>query len=200
MDADTLRMRANRPFVIVHKFDEWRRFCEQNRSFSIRKGRFADQGGRVTGKSGLNPILNGPLVQGSRLSQGGMHMGINLSRFLVDAPRRRPSCRQAVLTTDFPVCRQGPTPHGPPQTCKMGACDAMTARMSLQRWDWKSFSNLPSGLLQLICTAVTRWSKLGTFWEGVSLDAYRRRKKRRFLYARSFVGDYTTKCASEGLF
>jgi DMSO/TMAO reductase YedYZ molybdopterin-dependent catalytic subunit len=40
----------------------------------------------------------------------------------------------------------------------------------LRRWDWKSFRNLPTETITVDLHCVTRWSKLGTSWEGVSLD------------------------------
>ena len=38
------------------------------------------------------------------------------------------------------------------------------------RWDWKSFRDLPTETFTVDLHCVTRWSKLGTSWEGVSVD------------------------------
>ena len=56
------------------------------------------------------------------------------------------------LTTDFPVL-----------TIDDG-------KDVLRQWDWKSFRDLPSEMITVDLHCVTRWSKLGTLWEGVSLD------------------------------
>jgi DMSO/TMAO reductase YedYZ molybdopterin-dependent catalytic subunit len=39
-----------------------------------------------------------------------------------------------------------------------------------QRWDWAGFRALPSESVTVDLHCVTHWSKLGTTWEGVSLD------------------------------
>jgi DMSO/TMAO reductase YedYZ molybdopterin-dependent catalytic subunit len=39
-----------------------------------------------------------------------------------------------------------------------------------QRWDWAAFRALPSQPITVDIHCVTHWSKLGTSWEGVSLD------------------------------
>jgi DMSO/TMAO reductase YedYZ molybdopterin-dependent catalytic subunit len=40
----------------------------------------------------------------------------------------------------------------------------------LQRWNWKSFLELSPETFTVDLHCVTRWSKLGTSWESVSLD------------------------------
>ena len=71
------------------------------------------------------------------------------------------------LTTDFPVLSAGPTPHIPLDKWQFAIDDGKNV---LQRWDWKSFRNLLSEKITVDLHRVTRWSKLGTPWEGVSLD------------------------------
>ena len=39
-----------------------------------------------------------------------------------------------------------------------------------QAWDWAAFTALPTEEITVDLHCVTRWSKLGTSWEGVSLD------------------------------
>jgi DMSO/TMAO reductase YedYZ molybdopterin-dependent catalytic subunit len=40
----------------------------------------------------------------------------------------------------------------------------------LHRWDWASFLSLPADEVVVDLHCVTRWSKLGTLWSGVSVD------------------------------
>jgi len=71
------------------------------------------------------------------------------------------------LTTDFPILSAGPTPHVSLDQWEFTIQDGTEA---LRRWDWKAFRNLPIEKITVDLHCVTRWSKLGTFWEGVSLD------------------------------
>ena len=71
------------------------------------------------------------------------------------------------LTTDFPVLSAGPTPHVPLDRWEFVIDDGSNV---LRRWDWKSFRGLPTDNSTVDLHCVTRWSKLGTSWEGVSLD------------------------------
>jgi DMSO/TMAO reductase YedYZ molybdopterin-dependent catalytic subunit len=63
----------------------------------------------------------------------------------------------------------------------------------LRRWDWKAFRDLPTETFTVDLHCVTRWSKLGTSWEGVSLDILLAELKTDASHAmvRSY-GDYTT--------
>lgn len=71
------------------------------------------------------------------------------------------------LTTDFPVLSAGPTPRVSLDQWEFTIDDSTGV---LQRWDWKSFRDLPAETITVDLHCVTRWSKLGTSWEGVSLD------------------------------
>jgi len=71
------------------------------------------------------------------------------------------------ITPDFPVLSAGPTPHVPLDQWEFTIDDG--ANVS-RRWDWKSFRDLPTETLMVDIHCVTRWSKFGTAWEGVSLD------------------------------
>src|SRR5882762_7505307 len=71
------------------------------------------------------------------------------------------------LTTDFPVLSAGPTPHVPLDKWEFTISDGANV---LRRWDWKSFRDLPTETFTVDIHCVTRWSKFGTAWEGVSLD------------------------------
>ena len=94
------------------------------------------------------------------------------------------------LTATFPVLSAGPTPHVPLDRWEFVIADGTNV---LRRWDWKSFRGLPSETVTVDIHCVTRWSKLGTTWEGVSLDALFADVKTDASYAlvRSY-GDYTT--------
>ena len=71
------------------------------------------------------------------------------------------------VTTDFPVLSAGPTEHVPLDQWEFVVDDGAG---TLKRWDWKSFRDLPAEPVTADIHCVTRWSKLGTSWEGVSLD------------------------------
>ena len=71
------------------------------------------------------------------------------------------------LTTDFPVLSAGPTPHVALDKWEFTIDDGTEV---LRRWNWKSFRELPAETITVDIHCVTRWSKLGTTWEGVSLD------------------------------
>jgi DMSO/TMAO reductase YedYZ molybdopterin-dependent catalytic subunit len=120
-----------------------------------------------------------------------MHMGIISRGF---SGRRTPTDVQLppgqYLTTDFPVLSAGPSPHVPLEKWEFVIDDGKDV---LRRWDWTSFRNLPSETVTVDLHCVTRWSKLGTSWEGVSLDTLLADVKTDASYTlvRSY-GDYTT--------
>src|SRR5215510_4097996 len=71
------------------------------------------------------------------------------------------------LTTDFPVLSAGPTPRVSLDQWEFKIDDGSEV---LRRWNWKAFRELPAETITVDIHCVTRWSKLGTHWEGVSLD------------------------------
>lgn len=94
------------------------------------------------------------------------------------------------LTTDFPVLSAGPTPRITLESWEF----AITSETGVvHRWDWKSFNELPTEPITVDIHCVTRWSKLGTMWEGVSLDTLLQdvETTAKFALAHSY-GDYTT--------
>jgi DMSO/TMAO reductase YedYZ molybdopterin-dependent catalytic subunit len=94
------------------------------------------------------------------------------------------------LTTDFPVLSAGPTPHVPLDHWEFRIDDGTNM---LRRWDWKSFRDLPTETFTVDLHCVTRWSKLGTHWEGVSLDTILAGLESDASYAlANSYGDYTT--------
>ena len=82
-----------------------------------------------------------------------------------ETERRIPPCQY--LTRDFPVLSAGPTPHTP-LTAWDFSIVASDGRS--RRWTWEEFRALPSETITTDIHCVTRWSKLDTVWEGVSVD------------------------------
>jgi DMSO/TMAO reductase YedYZ molybdopterin-dependent catalytic subunit len=70
------------------------------------------------------------------------------------------------VTKDFPVLSAGPTPHT--------ALDRWTfsvGRLGQQKtWSWAEFRALPAQDVTVDIHCVTKWSKLDTAWQGVSVD------------------------------
>jgi DMSO/TMAO reductase YedYZ molybdopterin-dependent catalytic subunit len=71
------------------------------------------------------------------------------------------------LTEDFPVLSAGPTPRIPLERWEF----VVTTEAGQQyRWNWAELMALPSETPTVDLHCVTKWSKLGTGWRGVSLD------------------------------
>ena len=111
---------------------------------------------------------------GRRASEGGVHKAMTepfVSRGFQG--RRRPEATAARLppgqyeTPDFPVLSAGPTPRTPLATWDFLLRGA-TERAA--RWTWDEFQALPHETVKTDIHCVTKWSKLDTIWEGVSLD------------------------------
>src|SRR5688500_3360796 len=72
------------------------------------------------------------------------------------------------LTSDFPVLSAGPTPHT--------ALDAWTFTVededgeTLSSWGWEEFRALGATAFTADIHCVTRWSKFGTRWRGITVD------------------------------
>jgi DMSO/TMAO reductase YedYZ molybdopterin-dependent catalytic subunit len=71
------------------------------------------------------------------------------------------------VTDDFPVFSAGPTPHTPIEAWTFSL---VTETGQTTDWSWGEFQALPSETITTDIHCVTRWSKLGTTWEGVSVD------------------------------
>jgi DMSO/TMAO reductase YedYZ molybdopterin-dependent catalytic subunit len=94
------------------------------------------------------------------------------------------------LVDDFPVLSAGPTPHTPLDewtfTITGEVADAKT-------WTWEEFRALPSETITKDIHCVTKWSKLDTDWEGVSLDTLLAEVETEAGYVTAFCdGGYTT--------
>lgn len=71
------------------------------------------------------------------------------------------------LTQDFPVLSAGPTPHIRTEHWEF---TVTTETGEVHKWDWEALQALPAEEITKDLHCVTRWSKLGTDWKGVSLD------------------------------
>lgn len=88
--------------------------------------------------------------------------------------RRSPATTEALRlppgqyeTRDFPVLSAGPTPRTPLTSWDFTIRD--TAGRSV-RWSWDELQALPHDMPTVDIHCVTKWSKLDTRWEGVSVD------------------------------
>jgi DMSO/TMAO reductase YedYZ molybdopterin-dependent catalytic subunit len=93
------------------------------------------------------------------------------------------------LVDDFPVLSAGPTPHTP--------LDDWTFSIDREvgtpkRWTWDEFRALPTEEIRTDIHCVTKWSKLDTTWEGVSLDTLMAGVEHEATHVMAFAeGDYT---------
>ena len=71
------------------------------------------------------------------------------------------------LTEDFPVLSAGPTPVVSRENWRLAVVTEAGAR---SEWGWRDLMALPSEQPTVDLHCVTKWSKLGTAWRGVSLD------------------------------
>ena len=94
------------------------------------------------------------------------------------------------LVDGFPVLSAGPTPHTPPEEWTFSIKQGTSA---LRSWDWAEFRALPSEPVTTDIHCVTRWSKLDTNWEGVSVDTLLEGVETAAEYILAFCdGGYTT--------
>ena len=93
------------------------------------------------------------------------------------------------LTPDFPVLSAGPTPHTPLEEWTF----SIVAGSERRTWTWEAFRELPSETVTVDIHCVTRWSKLDTTWEGVSVDTVLAEVEHDAPYVLAFCdGGYTT--------
>jgi DMSO/TMAO reductase YedYZ molybdopterin-dependent catalytic subunit len=94
------------------------------------------------------------------------------------------------LTQDFPVLSAGPTP-------KIDAAEwtfsVQNESGAVQAWNWEQFHELGLEDIRTDIHCVTRWSKLGTAWRGVSLDKIFATVDTKYAYVMAgSYGGYTT--------
>src|ERR1700722_13353584 len=97
------------------------------------------------------------------------------------------------VVTDFPVLSAGPTPHTPTEQWSLEIGGAVAAPV---KWSWEQFRELPAETFTVDIHCVTKWSKLGTSWTGVSLDTLLEHVETDAGYLTAFSdGGYTTHLA-----
>lgn len=92
------------------------------------------------------------------------------------------------LTTDFPVLSAGPTPRVQASEWEFSLTGLDGERTF---WSWEQLLALPIDDVTTDIHCVTRWSKLGTHWRGVSLDHLLGETEGAFTRVFSY-GGYTT--------
>ena len=113
-----------------------------------------------------------------------------------DAPSDRVPPGQYV-TDDFPVLSAGPTPHTSLDDWDLTITGEVDG---LRRWSWDEFRALPSEPVTVDIHCVTKWSKLDSEWEGVSLDTLLDGVDTSAEYVVAFCdGGYTTNLPLEDL-
>ena len=101
------------------------------------------------------------------------------------------------VVRDFPVLSAGPTPHTPLERWSFSITGEIDEP---RRWSWEEFRALPSEMITRDIHCVTKWSKLDTVWEGVSLDVILDGVDTAADYVMAFSdGGYTTNLPLEDL-
>lgn len=102
-------------------------------------------------------------------------------------------------TSGFPVLSAGPTPRIPLEKWTFDLGGSVEAPV---QWTWEKFNALPRQSFTKDIHCVTKWSKLDTNWEGVSIDTLLEhvtlKPEARYVMAYSY-GGYTTNIPLEGV-
>jgi DMSO/TMAO reductase YedYZ molybdopterin-dependent catalytic subunit len=94
------------------------------------------------------------------------------------------------LVEHFPVLSAGPTPYTPLEEWNFSIAGDVAEPMT---WTWEEFRALPSEDVRADIHCVTKWSKLDTNWEGVSIDTLLEGVQHDATHALAFCdGGYTT--------
>jgi DMSO/TMAO reductase YedYZ molybdopterin-dependent catalytic subunit len=89
----------------------------------------------------------------------------------------------------FPVLSAGPTPRTPLEEWSF----SLTGGLEPRTWSWEAFRALPSEEIRTDIHCVTKWSKLDTSWEGVTIDTLLDGVDHSATHVLAFSdGDYTT--------
>jgi DMSO/TMAO reductase YedYZ molybdopterin-dependent catalytic subunit len=93
------------------------------------------------------------------------------------------------VTEDFPVLSAGPTPR----TALANWTFSIASGGASKSWTWDEFRALPTENVMVDIHCVTRWSKLDTHWQGVSVDTLLEQVEHDAEYVLPFCdGGYTT--------
>jgi len=99
------------------------------------------------------------------------------------------------LERGFPVLSAGPTPHTPLERWDFSIVGSVEQP---KRWTWDEFRALPHESVTADIHCVTKWSKLDTRWEGVSVDTLLAQVESEADYVVAFSdGGYTTNLPRE---
>lgn len=94
------------------------------------------------------------------------------------------------VTNDFPVLSAGPTPQTRLDAWSFTIRGAVEEPVS---WSWQEFRSLPRETFTVDIHCVTKWTKLGTTWSGVSVDTLLAAAPTEAAFAMAFAdGGYTT--------
>jgi DMSO/TMAO reductase YedYZ molybdopterin-dependent catalytic subunit len=94
------------------------------------------------------------------------------------------------VTTDFPVLSAGPTPHTPLESWSFSI---RRAGDTLKSWSWPELQAQPVEDVTVDIHCVTRWSKLDTRWQAVSIDTLLAQVDHNARFVLAFSdGGYTT--------
>ena len=107
-------------------------------------------------------------------------------------PKRLPPGQY--VTTDFPVLSAGPTPRSPLTEWRFTIRGAVAQSKT---WTWSEFTAIPPETIKTDIHCVTKWSKFGTSWEGVSIDTLLAEAAKKGVEPSAYVmatsdGGYTT--------
>ena len=94
------------------------------------------------------------------------------------------------VTMDYPVLSAGPTPHTPLDRWSFSIVGEVGQP---RQWTWEEFRELPSEQVTADIHCVTKWSKLDTRWQGVSVDTLLEGVQTQAKYVIQYSdGGYTT--------
>jgi DMSO/TMAO reductase YedYZ molybdopterin-dependent catalytic subunit len=126
------------------------------------------------------------------VTEGFFSRGFSGRRRQTDDARLPPG---QYLEEGFPVLSAGPTPHTPLEDWDFSLVGEVDEP---KRWTWEEFRALPSEELTRDIHCVTKWSKFGTRWGGVSVDTLLEGVETAAEYVTAFCdGGYTTNLALE---
>jgi DMSO/TMAO reductase YedYZ molybdopterin-dependent catalytic subunit len=95
------------------------------------------------------------------------------------------------VVDDFPVLTAGPTPDVDLDAWDFTVVDESGAQLA--RWTWTELLALPAEDITVDIHCVTKWSKLGTRWRGVSVDVLLAEVETAAEFVLAFCdGGYTT--------